>query len=208
MAWRVRSSVTSSVVGVDGLGSGEDVESEVAAAFGPFVVLLGQDGADEPDDRGAVGEDADDVGAAADLAVEAFVGVVGPDLAPDLLGERGEGEDVGAGGLEVVGDGGELLGQGVDDPVELGVHRLGVGLVVDRVQQRLDPAPRALRGHRHQVRGVVGAAALPGGAGQGRGDRGDQAGVGVGGDQLDPGQAAGDQVAEERPASRRRPRWW
>jgi len=41
--------------GVDGLGAGEDVESEVAAALGPFVVLLGEDGADEPDDRGAVG---------------------------------------------------------------------------------------------------------------------------------------------------------
>jgi len=35
-------------------------------------VLLGQDGADEADQSGAVGEDADDVGAAADLAVEAF----------------------------------------------------------------------------------------------------------------------------------------
>jgi hypothetical protein len=42
--------------GVDCLGSGEDVESEVAAAFGPFVVLLGEDGADEADDAGAVGE--------------------------------------------------------------------------------------------------------------------------------------------------------
>ena len=31
---------------VDGLGAGEDVESEVAAAFGPFVVLFGQDRAD------------------------------------------------------------------------------------------------------------------------------------------------------------------
>ena len=30
---------------VDGLGAGEDVESEVAAAFGPFVVLFGEDGA-------------------------------------------------------------------------------------------------------------------------------------------------------------------
>src|SRR4051794_27626913 len=47
--------------GVDGLGAGEDVESEVAAAFGPFVVLLGQDGADEPDDAGTVGKDADHV---------------------------------------------------------------------------------------------------------------------------------------------------
>jgi hypothetical protein len=48
---------------VDGLGAGEDVESEVAAAFGPFVVLFGQDGADESDDAGPVGEDPDDAGA-------------------------------------------------------------------------------------------------------------------------------------------------
>ena len=92
--------------------------------------------------RAAVGEDPDDVGAAADLAVESLVGVVRPDLAPDLLGERGERQDVGAGVLEVLGDGGELLVQGVDDPVELGVHGVGVGLVVDRVQQRLDPRPQ------------------------------------------------------------------
>ena len=69
----------------DGSGSGEGVEAEVAAAFGPLVVLFGKDGADEPDDGGPVGEDADDVGAATDLPVEAFGGVVGPDLAPDLL---------------------------------------------------------------------------------------------------------------------------
>jgi hypothetical protein len=39
-----------------------DLYAEVAAALGPFVVLLGQDGADEADDGGAVGEDADHVG--------------------------------------------------------------------------------------------------------------------------------------------------
>ena len=44
----------------------------------------------------------------------------------------------------------------------------------------------------------MGAAALPCGAGQVRCDRVDQAGVGVGGDQPDPGQAAGDQVGEEQ----------
>jgi hypothetical protein len=44
----------------------------------------------------------------------------------------------------------------------------------------------------------VGAAALPRRAGQGRAERGDQAGVRVGGDQLHPAQAAGDQAAEER----------
>ena len=32
--------------------------------------------------------------------------------------------------------------EGVDDTVELGVDCGGVGLVIDRVQQRLDPPPR------------------------------------------------------------------
>jgi hypothetical protein len=53
----------------------------------------------------------------------------------------------------------------------------------------------------------VGAAALPGGAGQVRRDRFPQAGVGVGGDEADPAQAAGDEVGEElvprRPGLRR-----
>ncbi len=59
--------------GGDGLCTGEDVQSEVAAAFGPIVMLFGQDRSDEADDRAAVGEDADDVGAPADLAVESLV---------------------------------------------------------------------------------------------------------------------------------------
>ena len=50
---------------VDSLGAGEIVESEVAAALGPLVVLLGQDGADQANDGGSVGANADDVGAAA-----------------------------------------------------------------------------------------------------------------------------------------------
>jgi hypothetical protein len=57
---------------VGGAGAGEDVESEVAAAFGPFVVLFGQDGAGEADQGIAAGEDSDDVGAPADLAVQPF----------------------------------------------------------------------------------------------------------------------------------------
>jgi hypothetical protein len=59
--------------GVDGLRAGEYVQTEVAAGFGPFVVLLGEDCADQADDAGAVGGDADRVGASADLAVEALV---------------------------------------------------------------------------------------------------------------------------------------
>jgi hypothetical protein len=74
------------------------------------------------------------------------LGVVGPNPPPDLLRQRCEREYVGPGLFEVVGHDWELLGQGVDHPVELGGHRLGVGPVVDRVQQRLDPPPRVLRG--------------------------------------------------------------
>jgi hypothetical protein len=79
-------------------GFGEDVEAEVAAAFGPFVVLFGEDGADEADQGVPVGEDANDGGATADLAVEAFLRVVRPGLPPDLLREAGEREDIVAGG--------------------------------------------------------------------------------------------------------------
>ena len=53
-------------------GSGEDLEAEEAAHSGLFVVLLGQHDADE---RVAIRVDSDQsVGAAADLAVEAFAG--------------------------------------------------------------------------------------------------------------------------------------
>jgi hypothetical protein len=69
------------LAGLGGVGdgpeaaAGQDVEAEVAAAFGPFVVLFGEDGADQSDEGVAVGEDADDVGAPADLAVEPLAGV-------------------------------------------------------------------------------------------------------------------------------------
>jgi hypothetical protein len=93
-------------------------------------VLLGQDGADEADQGVPAGEDPDDVGPPAYFPVEAFLGVAGPDLAPQLLGEAGEGQDVAAGGVQVRGDFGELGGDGVDEPVVLGVYRGGVGLVI------------------------------------------------------------------------------
>jgi integrase len=66
-----------------GFGSaafGEDVQADVAAHLGPFVVMLGEHGADQANHSGSVGKDADDLGAAADLAVQSFLGIVGPDL--------------------------------------------------------------------------------------------------------------------------------
>jgi hypothetical protein len=80
---------------VVGLGFAEDVETEVAARFGPFVVLFGQHGADEADQGGAVGEDADDVGAPPDLLVESFLypALVGRSIrcGSDFSGRGGEG---------------------------------------------------------------------------------------------------------------------
>jgi hypothetical protein len=85
------------------------------------------------------------------------VGLKLGDLPPDLLREEGgEGEHVGAGGLQVLGHPRELVGQGVQDVVEPGVHAGGVGLLVDRVQQGPHPGPGVLRDHRHQVRRVMG----------------------------------------------------
>jgi hypothetical protein len=53
-------------------------------------VLFGQDGSHEADQGVAVGEDADDISSASDFFVEPFLGVVGPNLASDLFGKRGE----------------------------------------------------------------------------------------------------------------------
>ena len=79
---------------VGGLGEclGDRADAHVSAVDGPFVLLLGEDGADEADDRGPVGEDPDDVGAPTDLFVQAFEAVVLPDLSPVLPGKTGERE--------------------------------------------------------------------------------------------------------------------
>jgi hypothetical protein len=57
----------------------------------PFVVLLEQDRPDQPDDGVLVGEDADDIGAALDLAVEALdrIGRVQLGVLRDNLDENG-----------------------------------------------------------------------------------------------------------------------
>ena len=98
----------------------------------------------------------------------------------------------------MLGNLGELVGEGGGDPIILGSNGLRVGLVVDRVQQRAHPRPRDLRGDRHQVGRVVGSAALPGRPGQAGAHGGQQPGVGIGGNQFDPGQPAGGQRPQER----------
>ena len=108
--------VSASISGVVGGGdevdsaADQDVEAAVAAAFGSFVGLFGQDGPDEADDRVAVGSDPDGVRTASGLADPALGGVVRPALVPHFLGEGGEGQDVRASGVEVLVDLGQLVG--------------------------------------------------------------------------------------------------
>ena len=85
--------------------------------------LVGSDlgvGGGDGVDAAAGEEDPDGVGAAADLAVESFGGVVGPDLGPHVFGEFGEGQDVRTRLVEVVVDLRQLLRDVVQEPVELG----------------------------------------------------------------------------------------
>src|SRR5699024_6189343 len=97
-------------------------EVHVSAALDPFVVLLGQDRPDQADEGVTVGEDPDHVGTSADLSVQPLGGVVGPDLTPGLLRERGECKYLLPSALQVLSRSGELLPQSVEHAVELGVN--------------------------------------------------------------------------------------
>jgi hypothetical protein len=114
--------------------------------------------------------------------VQSLLRVIAPDLTPQLAGVGGEGQQVLAGGGKVFGRFGVVVGQGGHDAVELGVHRVGVGLVEDGADLR---SHGRLGGFRHlgqQVAQVMTATALPRRARQRRADRRDQSGVGIGGD--------------------------
>ena len=145
---------------------------EVAAfAVVPFFVLFEEDGADEAGDGAAVGEDLDDVGAAFDLAVESFDGVVGPEFAPVVGGHVSERGQVGVGAVEHVGDVGEPgLDQVVGDVFVAGVDGFGGGLGVDGADQSVDGLGAGGAEGAGDVAGEVDPAALPGGAGQDRFD--------------------------------------
>jgi hypothetical protein len=74
----------------------ESFQAHVASLYCLFVVLLGQDGADQAYDRDLVGEDADHIGAALDLPIQPFEWIGAVDLGTVLLGERCKGNGSGA----------------------------------------------------------------------------------------------------------------
>src|SRR5712691_11959694 len=120
-----------------------------------------------------------------------------PQLAPVLLGEAGEGEDLGSGLVQERSRLREAALELGDDAGVLLVHRLAVWLGEDRAHHGGDEALRALGDAGQEVAGEVGATALPCGAGKRRRDRVDEAGVRVARDELDAGEAAGDETAQE-----------
>ena len=84
-------------------------QGHVAGALdSPLIVLLEQDRPDQAGDRGLVGEDADHVGAAFDLAVDAPQRIGRVDLGPVLFGEAHIGEHVLLGFIEQGGELGQL----------------------------------------------------------------------------------------------------
>ena len=179
----------------------EQVDVDVAAHLDPFVVLLGQDGYDEADDRDPVGEYPYDIGAAAHFLVQAFAGIVGPDLLPAGRGERDERQNVRSGGLQVFGHGGSLSIRVAwirsnwactasasgwsytlcNSALTYGQELFGVALI--RFAARAEPP-------------------LPTGAGQRRADRLDLAGVRVGDDQADGSCTAATNVYGPAPSRR------
>ena len=108
------------------------------------------------DDGWAVGEDPDDVAAAADLLVEPLERVVRPELPPVLLGEGREGEQVRDCFVQEGRGFGEARLELVDDPPMLLVDCLGVGLGEDRPDHRRDEALGALGDAGEQVAHRVG----------------------------------------------------
>ena len=121
--------------------------------------LISTSSADESDDGLDVWEDADDVGAPFDLAVEPFDGVVRPDLGPVDGRERGVGEQVvGHVGEASCDLGGERFELG-DDVVELGACAVVVGLGEHGPDERGDElavlVPCCWRGCASRGRGSV-----------------------------------------------------
>ena len=95
------------------------------------------------------------VGPPANFLIEALLRVVGPDLAPDLAGERGERQDVLAGVIEMGRRGWELGLQRGGDLGVLGADRVRVGLLEDGADQGGHPLLGRFRHPGEQVAVVV-----------------------------------------------------
>lgn len=163
---------------------------------GPFIALFHEDGADEARDGRFVGEDADDVGPALDLAIEAFNGIGAVEFGTVFLREGHIGQHI---RLGIVHQGRQLR--------ELGTHLVGdcAPLLAGRFRRLLregcadkgrDDAPAALSGVGQDVAHEVDTATLPRRAQQLR-YGGFDTFMGVGDDKLHSPQTPARQFAQE-----------
>jgi hypothetical protein len=113
----------------------------------PFVILLEQDRPNEPDYRVPVGEDADDVGAPLDLAVEALDRIGAVQFGTVLDGEGHVGEHVGFGLVKERGELGQLGEKLIGDPTSLSLGGVGVVLGEGGGDEGGDDAAAALFRH-------------------------------------------------------------
>ena len=179
------------------------MSAEVAAADEPLVVLLDHEAGREPDQRGVVGEDADDVGAAADLAVDPLERVGGAQLAPVVGGEGVEGEQVLLGSSSIAATfGSGLRSRSSASPTSARACSPDSALKIGRISAASIPCC-SLRACPSASRRKWTLQRCQGQPSTWR-DRLLQAVVRVGDDELDAGQAALDQCAEEAAPERLR----
>ena len=178
-------------------GGSEGRECHVASADRPLIGLLAQKGADQTDDGGAIGEDADDVGTAPDFFVEAFLGIVGPDLLPYLCREGGKSQDIVSGLLEERGCIWEAFFELLHYHPESMPDRFSVRLHEDRPDERSDERLSALGYLGQEIGHEVGSAALPRCPRAGCSDRSYEAAVGIGDDEFDSREATIDETSEK-----------
>jgi hypothetical protein len=125
------------------------------------VVLFDQHRAGEPDQARVVGEDADDVGAAADLAVDALERVRAAQLGPVLAREGVEAEQVALGIEQQLGDLRRDRLQALDDLSEPLARLLARGGGEDAADRGGDHRLLAFGAVAEHVAQEVHAAALP-----------------------------------------------
>jgi len=88
----------------------QSFQRHVSSADGPLIILFTENSADKANNGRLVGKDADHVGAALDLLVDAFQGIGGVDLAPVFLWEGHEGKHIRLGLVHEFGQFREALG--------------------------------------------------------------------------------------------------